>query len=43
MPAVRSIVRSAGQTNHRFSAYVLGIVNSLPFQYRRADAEEVSP
>ena len=42
MPAVRAIVRSAGQVNHSFSAYVLGIVNSLPFQYRRADAEDVS-
>ena len=42
MPAVRTIVRSAGQVNHSFSAYVLGIVNSLPFQYRRADAEDVS-
>jgi hypothetical protein len=40
MPAVRTILRSAGQKDNRFSAYVLGIVNSLPFQYRRAETEE---
>jgi hypothetical protein len=39
MPAVRSIVRSAQQRDHRFSAYVLGIVSSVPFQYRKADTE----
>jgi hypothetical protein len=38
MPAVRAIVRNAGTENHRVSAYVLGIVNSLPFQNRRIDA-----
>ena len=32
MPVVRSIVRSAGQDDSRFSAFVLGIVNSVPFQ-----------
>ena len=32
MPVVRSIVRSAGQDDSRFSAFVLGIVNSAPFQ-----------
>jgi hypothetical protein len=36
---VRSIVRSAQQRDHRFSAYVLGIVSSVPFQYRKADTE----
>lgn len=40
MPAVRAIVREAGADNHRFSAYVLGIVNSLAFQNRRSDAAE---
>jgi hypothetical protein len=38
MPAVRAIVRNAGTENHRVSAYVLGIINSLPFQNRRIDA-----
>jgi hypothetical protein len=42
MPAVRTILRSSGERNHRFSAYVLGIVSSLPFQYRRADSEDSS-
>ena len=37
MPAVREIVRSATGRDHRFSAYILGVVNSLPFQYRQAD------
>jgi hypothetical protein len=33
-PAVRKIVRESGE-DHRFSAIVLGVVNSLPFQMRR--------
>jgi mono/diheme cytochrome c family protein len=33
-PAVRKIVRESGD-DHRFSAIVLGVVNSLPFQMRR--------
>jgi hypothetical protein len=32
MPAVRSIVRQAAASDHRWSAIVLGIVKSLPFQ-----------
>ncbi|HUF74183.1 MAG TPA: DUF1592 domain-containing protein [Gammaproteobacteria bacterium] len=36
MPAVRAIVREAAATDHRFSAYILGVVNSTPFQMRRA-------
>lgn len=39
MPVVRGIVRSAADGENRFSAFVLGIVNSAPFQMRRADAE----
>jgi mono/diheme cytochrome c family protein len=35
MPAVRTIQRDAGARGDRFSAYVLGIVKSVPFQYRR--------
>jgi len=38
MPAVRAIVRDAAQQDHRFSAYVMGVVTSTPFQMRRADA-----
>jgi mono/diheme cytochrome c family protein len=34
MPAVRSIVRDAGRDDDRFSAVVLGIVRSVPFQMR---------
>ena len=38
MPAVRTIVRGAAAQDHRFSALVLGVVNSTPFQMRRVDA-----
>jgi hypothetical protein len=34
MPVIRSIVRDAGAKNNRFSAIVLGIVKSAPFQMR---------
>jgi hypothetical protein len=37
MPAVREIVSGAAAADHRFSAYVLGVVNSTPFKMRRAD------
>jgi hypothetical protein len=39
MPAVRTIVRDAERQDHRFSAYVMGIVTSTPFQMRRADID----
>lgn len=32
MPVVRDIVRQAGQRDNRFSALILGVVNSKPFQ-----------
>ena len=32
MPVVRSIVREAARNDHRFSAIVMGIVKSVPFQ-----------
>ena len=35
-PAVRRIVRSAGDNDYRFSSLVLGIVKSTPFQMRRS-------
>ena len=36
MPAVRSILRDAAIHDHSFSSVVLGIVNSPPFQLRKA-------
>jgi mono/diheme cytochrome c family protein len=35
-PAVRKVVRDARANDYRFSALVLGIVNSTPFQMRRS-------
>jgi hypothetical protein len=35
---VRSIVRKAAQNGNRFSAFVLGIVNSPAFQMSTAEA-----
>jgi hypothetical protein len=35
-PAVRKVVRESRDRNYRFSSLVLGIVNSTPFQMRRA-------
>jgi Protein of unknown function (DUF1592)/Protein of unknown function (DUF1588)/Protein of unknown function (DUF1587)/Protein of unknown function (DUF1585)/Protein of unknown function (DUF1595)/Planctomycete cytochrome C len=37
MPAVRTIVRDAGRSDYRFSALVVGIVKSLPFQMKRKE------
>jgi hypothetical protein len=36
MPAVRAIVRDAAAEDHRFSEFILGVVNSTPFTMRRA-------
>jgi hypothetical protein len=36
MPAIRRIVRDAAANEHRFSDYILGVVNSAPFRSRRA-------
>jgi hypothetical protein len=36
MPAIRTIVRDAAADDHHFSRYVVGVVNSTPFQMRRA-------
>lgn len=38
-PAVRKIMREAASSNYRWSAIILGIVNSTPFQMRVAAAE----
>jgi hypothetical protein len=35
MPAVRAIVRGAARDEHRFSQFILGVVNSTPFRMRR--------
>ena len=37
MPAVRAIVRDAAQDDYKFSALVLGVVNSVPFQWKQQD------
>jgi len=34
MPAVRTIVRDAARADYRFTALVLGVVKSVPFQMR---------
>lgn len=38
MPAIRGIARDASLHGNRFSAFVLGIVNSAPFQMSRAES-----
>jgi hypothetical protein len=38
-PAVRRIVRDARDNDYRLSSLVLGIVNSVPFQFRAAETE----
>jgi hypothetical protein len=35
MPVVRDITRQAGKQNYRFSAVVLGVVRSTPFQMKK--------
>ena len=44
MPAVRAILRDASRDNYRFSALILGVVHSTPFQMRTTprDAEPVT-
>ena len=39
MPVVRSVRREAAKSNNHFSAYVMAIVKSAPFQMRRAETE----
>jgi hypothetical protein len=36
-PAIRKIVRDAKQDDYRFSALILGVVESVPFRMRRAE------
>ena len=37
MPAIRKIIRDAAKDNNRFSAFVMGVVNSRAFQMARAE------
>ncbi|HWP36607.1 MAG TPA: DUF1592 domain-containing protein [Gemmatimonadales bacterium] len=37
MPTVRAIERDAAAAGHHMSAFVMGVVNSLPFRMNRAD------
>jgi hypothetical protein len=37
MPAVRGVTRFAAADDYRFSALVLGIVRSVPFQMRQSE------
>ena len=39
-PAIRKIVSEAEDDNYRFSSLILGIVKSVPFQMRAAEAEK---
>ncbi|MEP7246289.1 MAG: DUF1585 domain-containing protein, partial [Gammaproteobacteria bacterium] len=42
MPAIRHIARDAGRHGNRFSALILGIVLSEPFQMRARSGDEPS-
>jgi hypothetical protein len=35
-PAVRKVVRDSRASDYRFSSFILGVVNSTPFQMRRS-------
>jgi hypothetical protein len=41
-PVVRSIVRDSAPRDYHFSELVLGVVNSMPFQMRKADSQQLS-
>ena len=42
MPAIRKIMRDAAKSNHRFSAFVMGIVTSQAFQMSKAEAVDTT-
>jgi mono/diheme cytochrome c family protein len=42
MPAIRKIMRDAAKENNRFSAFVMGVVNSRAFQMSRAEAVQTT-
>ena len=37
MPIVRDLTRAASENDYRFSSFIMGIVNSVPFQMRVSD------
>ncbi|HMB81465.1 MAG TPA: DUF1585 domain-containing protein, partial [Vicinamibacterales bacterium] len=37
MPAIRAIIREAGRSNNRMSAFILGVVNSGAFRMAKAE------
>ena len=39
LPVVRAVVRSSAARDYRFSELVFGVVNSMPFQMRKAEAQ----
>ena len=41
MPTVRGIVRDAAEADHRFSAFVLGVIESPAFRMRRSAGETI--
>jgi hypothetical protein len=43
MPAVRTILREASRDNYRFSALILAVAHSTPFQMRTAAGREAAP
>ena len=38
MPVVRKVIRDAAGKDHRWSALILGIVRSTPFEMRRSES-----
>ena len=38
-PALRQITKEAAEHSNRWSSVILGIVNSMPFQYQSKGAE----
>jgi len=40
LPVVRQIQRQAAKNDNRFSTFILGVVNSVPFQFRRVEESE---
>jgi len=42
MPAIRRIMREAAKSNHRFSAFVMGVVTSQAFQMSKAETVDTT-
>jgi hypothetical protein len=40
-PAVESVVKSLKSNDLKFSSMILGVVKSIPFQYRRGDGRRI--